>query len=182
MKVGGIDVGVSGTVSAVLIGKRPRVFEDYRMLISENVSAVGIDAPLSFPEKGPFRECERKLLGMGIRLFPSGAEFFRKVVERGIEIAMEFRAAGVEVYEVYPYATRVILDIAPYVKKKSRSGLDRIMASLSRYVELEDSVDSHDAVDAVISALTVMLYKNGMGRLIDGRDGSILIPEVKKIG
>ncbi|WP_457590762.1 DUF429 domain-containing protein [Geoglobus sp.] len=177
MKVGGVDVGIRKSVFAVIDGPNARVLESYEHLLSENVSAVGIDAPLSFPESGAFRECERELLRMGIRLFPSGVGFFRKVAERGMEIARNLQECGVEVYEVYPYATRVILGLAPEVSKRDPDGLIKIMQALSEHVRLDSSVRTHDDVDAVISAMTVMLYKKGAGRILSGKDGSILIPE-----
>ncbi|AIY89696.1 DUF429 domain-containing protein [Geoglobus acetivorans] len=180
MWVAGIDVGLRKSVSAVIDGRKAVVFDDYRKLLDIDVSAVGIDAPLSFPEKGGFRECERKLLKMGIRLFPSGAGFLRRVGEKGMEIAEEFRRKGVEVYEVYPYATRTILDIAPEANKRSKDGLDVIKKRLHNFLIFDTEIADHNQVDALISALAVKLYLDGRGRIVDGIDGAILIPEVKK--
>ncbi|MBE8539182.1 DUF429 domain-containing protein [Geoglobus acetivorans] len=180
MRIAGVDVGLRNSVSAVIEGKKAAVFGDYRELLGMSIYAVGIDAPLSFPEKGSFRECERELLKMGIRLFPSGADFFRKVGERGIEIAREFRRRGIEVYEVYPYATRMILDIAPGANKRSKNGLDAIKNRLHDFLTFDTDIADHNQADALISALTVKLYLEGRGRFVEGIDGAILIPEIKK--
>jgi len=176
VKVGGIDVGLKRSVSALISGRSVRVFHNPYRLIEEGVEAVGIDSPLSFPESGPFRECERKLIEMGIRLFPSGAGFFRKVALKGMELAKAFESAGVEVYEVYPYATRVILNIAPHANKRRREGLEEIKRELERYVDAMLLRD-HDEVDAAISALTVLLYRSGHGTVVDGTDGAIVVPK-----
>ncbi|WP_290596553.1 MULTISPECIES: DUF429 domain-containing protein [unclassified Archaeoglobus] len=91
-----------------------------------------------------------------------------------MEIAGELRKRGIKVYEVYPYATRVILDIAPKAKKRTKDGLSEIIHSLSRFVEVEKA--NHDEVDAIIAALTVMMYDRGMGILLKGSDGEIVVP------
>ncbi|WP_456370346.1 DUF429 domain-containing protein [Geoglobus sp.] len=177
MKFGGVDVGAHKHAFAIVDGRRARVVDSLDDVIAAGVAAVGIDAPLSLPQSGAFRECERKLLKMGIRLFPSGAMFFRRIAVRGMEIAELLRASGIEVYEVYPFASRVVLGIEPEADKRTKAGLQRIVASLGRYVDLEGGVRTHDDVDAIISALTVMLYKSGRGRLVEGRDGRIVIPD-----
>ncbi len=136
-----------------------------------NFQYAGIDAPLSLPERGSFRECERELHKMGIRLLPP--KFIMGVALRGMEIADDLRRRGVRVFEVYPYATRVILGIAP--KADKRKELDLIVDGIRRFVEVED-VKDHNVADAIISAITVRLYLEGRGKIIKGADGEILIP------
>ncbi len=169
----GIDVGLKRSIAAV-IDKKLVYLGDYRSI--PDVKAAGIDAPLSLPKSGYLRECERKLLKMGIKLFPSGAPFFKKIALRGIEIAEELRSRSIEVFEVYPYATRVILNIAPKANKRTKSGCREIEKALSRYIEVKDL--NHDELDAVIAALTVKLYYDGKAELIDCEDGAILIPKI----
>jgi len=170
----GIDVGLRKS-HAALISNKLEFVGDYEELEFEEVKVAGIDAPLSFPAKGNLRECERLLLKMGIRLFPSGAPFFRSIALKGMEIAERLRGYGIKVYEVYPYATRVILNIAPKEKKQTKRGLEAIRAELSRWVEIPEL--SHDEVDAVVAALTVKLYSEGMGVKLEGIDGSIVVPK-----
>ncbi len=172
----GIDVGLERSPMAIIRKDCIRIFQDYSDCTNlDDIRAVGIDAPLSFPEKGYFRECERKLLKMGIKLFPSGSPFFQKTVERGIKIAEKFKQWGIRVFEVYPFATRVILGIAPDCNKRKKECLERIKKDLAGYISGE--VRNHDEVDALLSALTVKLFYDGMGEIISGRDGSILIPK-----
>ncbi|WP_456467922.1 DUF429 domain-containing protein [Archaeoglobus sp.] len=170
----GIDVGLKKCHAAV-IGDGIEFLGDYEELDLSDIKVAGIDAPLSFPERGAFRECERLLLKMGIRLFPSGAPFFQKIALRGMEIAEELRSMGIEVYEVYPYAARAILNIAPKAKKRTKEGLDEIIRDLSRFVEVESA--NHDEVDAIIAALTVMMFDRGEGVLLKGSDGEIVVPK-----
>ncbi len=170
----GIDVGIKKCAAAVIDNELIFV-GSYEEVDFSNVKAAGIDAPLSFPSKGSLRECERLLLKMGIRLFPSGAPFFKKIALKGMEIAEELKKMGIEVFEVYPYATRVILGIAPREKKQRREGLKKISQDLSNYISIPEL--SHDEVDAVIAALTVKLYYEGKAMLLKGRDGAILVPK-----
>ena len=171
-RVAGIDVGLKRSHIAVL--DRCKVI--YVGLYGEcdlDFDFAGIDAPLSFPTKGHFRECERRLHEMGIRVLPP--KFIEGIARRGMAIAEELRRRGVEVYEVYPYATRVILNIAPKANKRKKEGRIEIAKSLRRFVEFGE-LKSHDDLDAVISALTVKLYIEGMGE----RLGEIIIPKPSK--
>ncbi len=174
----GIDVGIKKCVAAVVTDKVLWVGE-YEELKLEDLKAAGIDAPLSFPDSGSYRECERKLIAMGIRLFPPKANFFEKISLKGMEIAKELKLKGVRVFEVYPYATRVILDIAPKAKKRKKSEAEKIRKELERFVEIPKSFQkmNHDEIDAIISALTVKLFFEGDGMEVWGRDGSIIIPK-----
>lgn len=181
--VAGIDIGLKKSYVAVLEGRKLMYVGNFEDFVKEdfNISAAGIDAPLSFPSKGSLRDCERELIKMGVRLFPSGARFFRKIAEKGIEVAEMLRNQGAEVFEVYPYATRVILNIAPKAKKFRKKGRVQLISELGDYVEGLSEDLSHDEIDAVISALTVALFYEGRARLISGKDGCILIPSTDLI-
>jgi len=176
--VAGIDIGLKKSNVAVLESRKLIYIGSFEDFVKEdfNIFAVGIDAPLSFPSTGSLRGCERELLKMGIRLFPSGARFFRKIAEKGIEVAEIFRNHGIYVFEVYPYATRVILNIAPKAKKFRKEGRVQLISELGDYVEGLSEDLGHDEIDAVISALTVALFYEGRARLISGKDGCILVP------
>ncbi len=169
--IAGIDVGVRRCHIAIIEDDKvvyTGILED----CNEDFKFAGIDAPLSFPAEGYFRECERKLHKMGIRLLPP--KFIEKIALRGMEIAKELRSRNVQVYEVYPFATRVILGIAPKANKKKE--IKEIIRDLRRFIDVKD-VNDHNIIDAIISALTVKLYIEGHGEIVEGKDGSILIPK-----
>ncbi|RLI78604.1 DUF429 domain-containing protein [Archaeoglobales archaeon] len=175
----GVDVGVKKSHAAVISGEKVLyigVFDEwFENFEGFKIKAAGIDAPLSFPKKG-FRECERLLLKMGIRLFPPNAPFFKIIGLKGIEIAEMLKKRGIDVYEVYPYASRVFLNIAPKSKKTLKIGKEEILEKLKEFVDVED-VKDHNEIDAIIAALTVKLYYEGKGFLIKGFDGEILVPK-----
>ena len=169
--IAGIDVGVRRSYIAIIEDDKV-VYTGILDDCKEDFRFAGIDAPLSFPAEGYFRECERKLHRMGIRLLPP--RFIEKIALRGMEIAKELESRGVRVYEVYPFATRVILGIAPKANKKKE--MKEIIKDLRRFIDVRD-VNDHNIIDAIISALTVKLYIEGRGEIIEGKDGSILIPK-----
>ncbi len=174
----GIDVGLKESHAAVMENRNVVSIFRVEDSVSDLTScyAVGIDAPLSLPYKGSLRECEKSLIKMGIRLFPSGADFFKKVGEKGLEISTTLEASGVKVFEVYPYATRYILNIAPQAKKQKKGGRAAIATDLNRYTKIKENLNHHE-IDAVIAALTISLYYEGHGRILKGCDGSVLIPD-----
>lgn len=180
VRVCGIDVGLKESHAAIMEARDVlsifKVGDDYLDHLA-SCSAVGIDAPLSFPHSGSLRECEKSLIKMGIRLFPSGAEFFKGVAKKGMKYSKTLEAGGVKVFEVYPYATRYILEIAPEAKKQKKRGRAAIATDLNLYTKIKEEEDlNHNEIDAVIAALTVSLYYEGHGRILKGFDGSLLIP------
>ena len=64
---------------------------------------IAIDAPLSRPEHGSMRECEKRLHKHGIPCFPSGARWVSNWVEKGIKLReWAEKELGASVIEVYP--------------------------------------------------------------------------------
>ncbi len=106
-----------------------------RMSGNFSTKIIAIDAPLSRPDHGTMRECEKRLRKHGIACFPSGAEWVSKWVDKAIGLKEwaenELKAT---VMEVYPYAARVALGIGAELKKKSKEGRrvirDRLISSI----------------------------------------------------
>ena len=168
----GIDVG-RRCAAAVLEEKLVYVGE-LEEAMEFGFEVAGIDAPLTPATE--LRDCDRELLKMGIKLFPPGWRGMQVIAEKGMAIARELRERGVEVYEVYPYATRKILSIAPSARKNSRKGRKQIAEGLGRFIQLPEGTDfNHHELDAIIAALTVKLLKEGRARLV-GKDCSIVVP------
>ncbi len=178
--IAGIDVGIN--ISTICVMRDYSVISLLQAKSFEDIPVVefaGIDAPLSYPHSGNFRECEKKLQKMGIPLFPSASRIMKAVTEKGIEIKKDLEKKGVVVYEVYPYATRVILKLAPSARKTSKTGRRMIQDLLGEFVrDLPERLLSHDELDAIISALTVQLFVEGKGQEIEGKDGKIIVPRM----
>lgn len=143
---------------------------------------IAIDAPLSRPARGSMRECEKRLRKHGIACFPSGAAWVSKWVNKAMRLKeWAEHELGARVIEVYPYAAKRALEMDVYVKKKTKKGRqviqDELMASITGLDEIpKDKLLSDDELDAILSAYTAYLEKNGGAEKIDGRDGVIYIP------
>ncbi len=136
---------------------------------------VAIDSPLSLP-KNSYRSCDIELIKRGIPCFPP--KMFIKTVLDAIKLAKSFRKKH-EVIEVYPYATRVILNIAPKAKKTTATGRREIQNSLRSFVKkVPENLLSHDEIDAIICALTARLkFLNLCEKIVCKEGGAIYIPK-----
>ena len=156
---------------------------DYLIGLSENSSSriIGIDAPLSRPEHGTMRECERRLRKHGIPCYPSGAQWVSRWVEKGMELKAWAEAElDARVIEVYPYAARKILDIGIDEKKKSKAGRKVIQDALSGFIGMGEITGDRllfdDELDAILSAYVAYCDGIGIASKIDGGDGVIYVP------
>ncbi len=157
---------------------------DYLANLSGNSSSriIGIDAPLSRPEHGTMRECERRLRKHGIPCYPSGAQWVSGWVDKGIELKKwAEQELDASVIEVYPYAARRILHIGIDEKKKSKEGRKVIQDALSGFIAGLDEITCgrllfDDELDAILSAYVAYCEGTGIASEIDGGDGVIYVP------
>jgi predicted nuclease with RNAse H fold len=157
---------------------------------------IAIDAPLSLPtglcclnedcechpisdSKG--RLCERELASLGISsYFTTKRSIIKKMVYRAIDLRKKFAACGIQVIEVYPYASKVAMWGKPIPKKTSTVGLEYLKVHLTGIIpdlaQQRAKLD-HDLCDAVIAAYTGYLYYLGKTEPIgDPDEGRIYIP------
>lgn len=139
---------------------------------------AGVDAPLTLPSSGVWRQCDRELIRRGIPCYPPLAKTFAPVARFAMGVVEELRTAGVECVEVYPYAARVLLQLAPSARKATADGRAAIRCALQRYVRLQGlpEVASHHALDAIIAGLTAGMYVAGRFQRVEGPDGAIVLP------
>jgi predicted nuclease with RNAse H fold len=131
---------------------------------------VGIDAPLSFPQKGYYRLCEKALRRLGIRAFSPIFEGMRSLTLRAIQLRSKLEKRGYEVIEIYPGGTQDMLGLPR--KNKSREKLYLGLRSLGlRFPESRNG----DLLDAVTAALTVFAYKKEEYILVSSSDGCRLV-------
>lgn len=153
-----------------------------RMSGNFSTKIIAIDAPLSRPDHGTMRECEKRLRKHGIACFPSGAQWVSKWVDKAIGLkAWAENELKATVIEVYPYAARVALDMGAELKKKSKQGRkviqDGLISSIRGLNEITDgNLLSDDELDAILSAYTAYLEAYGSAVKIDGVDGAIYLP------
>ena len=143
---------------------------------------VAVDAPLSLPRsraslEGPgpvMRECDRRLMEMGIKLLPLTLKPMQMLTMRGISLKRRLEELGYKVIEVYPGGAQDFLGIP----RKSR-GLEGLRKGLEAYGlrGLREDV-SGDELDAATCALVGWMYLRGMCMEIgDPDEGVIVMPK-----
>ena len=146
-----------------------------------NPNVIAIDAPLTLPrdrvslyEKGGshLRECDRKLLKMGIKILPLTLGGMRKLTMRGIRLRNKFQKLGYRVIEVYPGAAQDILGLP---RSKNIEGLRDGLKSIG-IKNIENA--NRDELDAVTAAYIGYLFLLGRVFIVRGEDGEIVLPLV----
>jgi predicted nuclease with RNAse H fold len=124
------------------------------------------------------RELERELGRMGV---PTLATALLKVLaRRGARIAEALNVLGHTPLEVYPFATLRLLGL-PCTGKKTPAGRRRIHRALKPLVPgLSHPRASEHQLDAVVCALTALLWRLGRARSVGRPDeGLMTIPDVE---
>lgn len=123
------------------------------------------------------RQLERELARMGV---PTLATALIKVLaRRGARIAEAVRGIGHEPLEVYPFATLRLLGL-PWRGKKTAAGRRRIHRALKPLVPgLNHPRASEHEIDAVVCALTALLWRQGRTRSVGvAEEGLMMIPDI----
>ncbi len=164
----GVDVGIRRSVVAALVG-RDVIYVGSP--VSMDCILCGIDAPLTL-SNGPFRDCDREVLKLGIALYPVNVGFMKRLHESALDLIRHLKCSYA--MEVYPHATRKLLGF-PFSKRKVE-GRRRIEESLKEHLNLgkHASLDA-DELDALTAALTVKMFLEGRAAFV-GRECRILIP------
>jgi len=139
--------------------------EIIKLIVESGAKIVGIDAPLSFPISGLYRDCDLELLRHGIRLFPPLLGPMKALTARGIKLKNKLEDAGIQVYEVFPGGTQDVLGLPR--KKKGKQQLLRGLQNLGIKGLSEEC--SLDELDAATAALTIVLYVKGLAEKVEGK-------------
>ena len=135
----------------------------------ESPALIAIDAPLSLPMRGNLRTADGELIKRGLRVFPPTFAGMRFLTERVINLATELRAKNLQVIEIHPRTSGVLLFKTPdrdrWVTKLRKKG-----------VKLKESVSKHE-IDAVMAALTGALHLQKKTEEVGNSvEGTIVIP------
>lgn len=170
--------------------------EELLALAQKHRPLVATDAPLSLPQgldcleetcscrpedARSGRAAERELARLDIGLFfTTKRSIIKEMVYRAILLKGVLTQIGLEVIEVYPYATRLrILGSTP--KKSTLAGRRIIQKGLRKFIpKLPDprqELLSHDLLDACLCAYTAYLWSRGRTLAVgDPQEGMISIP------
>lgn len=146
--------------------------------LSQEQLLVAVDAPLTFPITGVWRECDLMLHKLGISCYAPGAPFFRRITELGVSLRCALEKKGIRAIEVYPYATRLRCNVGAKAKKNTLQGRRQIQNDLGKLVVgLPREILSDHLLDAILAAYTSYLAAHDMAATISGADGTIVIPK-----
>ncbi|MHC1636003.1 MAG: DUF429 domain-containing protein [Candidatus Methanospirareceae archaeon] len=172
MKVIGIDLaGSEKNITGICVLEGDKVtklfslYNDAEILGcvgEEKPVIVAIDAPLSFYGK-PFRDCDVEIRRY-YRILPLTFYGMRRLTERGMRLKREIERniKGVEVIEVYPYATRKSLCIDD----------EKVLRRFVRYKR--EAIKNKHEYDAILCALTAKFFKEGKYHAFGKKDRIIV--------
>jgi predicted nuclease with RNAse H fold len=155
---------------------------------------VSIDAPLGLPlgrispcdddpgrkKYGITRQCDRLLLKMGIRGYPSLIPSMQGLTERGMGIAKKLRKRGIPVIECFPGAAKTVWGMPR--KKKTGKDISLFRKRLLRFGVKGDLANaaSHE-LDAAVAALIGAFYLKGRFiALGNKKEGFLIVPTREK--
>jgi predicted nuclease with RNAse H fold len=157
---------------------------------------VAVDAPFSLPlglccleESCPCRpassrkgrQCERELSALGIGCYyTTKRSIIKGMVYRAIALKGKLEERGFAVIEIYPYASRVRL-FGKLPRKTTVAGRralqERLRCLVPAIPSPQESLLSHDTLDALLAAYTGILYsKHQTKPLGDPAEGLLHIP------
>lgn len=178
VKVIGIDLaGLETNPSgfAILAGKKfatRTLHTDEQILehcAAQKPAVVAIDAPLSLPRGGNLRKADRSLIKIGFRVFPPKFSGMKSLTERGIKLARKIRKFKIDVIEVHPRTSGLII----FGTDDRRIWMEELG---KRGYEFEGGTSRHET-DAAIAALTGLLYLRKRTKRIGApNEGTIIIP------
>lgn len=155
---------------------------------AERPSIVAIDAPLALPRgrrsleiPGPphLRQCDRRLLEMGIRFFPVTLGPMRMLTARGIALAGKLRRQGYPVIEAYPGGAQDVLGLP-----RKGAGERRLQRALVRFGFTGDVARrtlTHDELDAIACAYTGREHLAGRSLVLgDPDEAELILPRPRR--
>jgi predicted nuclease with RNAse H fold len=133
---------------------------------------------------GEKRVAERELYRQGIRLYwTTRKTFIKTMIRRSMDLQRTLEAQGIQVIEVYPYASKVRLFGLPILKKTTKAGRQRLQECLEGLVpglREHGRLLSHDELDAIVAAYTGYLHGQGQAEAVgDREEGVIYVPRAR---
>ncbi len=189
---------VNGSAELSELGRFTTTDEIVDFIERVEPSLIAIDAPLSLPlgldcleedhnctqklePKG--RTAEQELAAMHIGcFFTTKRSIIKTMIYRALALYKDLSAAGFNVVEVYPYATKVILFGTNIPPKNSVRGLRFLKENTGRLISglepYEAGLD-HNACDALLAAYTGSLHLGDRTDLLGlAEEGHVVVPRL----
>ncbi len=167
----GIDLAVKRASSLAGYSKGSRIglwrMDPHKLLESDlEAKLVVVDAPLSLPKEGAFRDFERAVLSRGYRLLPMKKGPMRELAIMGSRLRTKLESRGIKVIETHPSSVLRALETTRY----------HVVSLLSRVGFTPGPPVSRDDEDALVCLLVGILYLRGEVEFFEGEEGSMVLP------
>lgn len=155
-------------------------------ILSIRPSLIAVDAPLNFyTHKGKFvhRECEKRLLMMGLKIFPINIPQMEPLIERERALKRELKYKYESFIEVHPGTSCEFLGIRPEGNRNLRLNREKMQKQLVKLINRipKKNVLNMHLLDSIISAYTGYCYLKGKYKYIGNeKEGGIIVPKIKK--
>lgn len=126
---------------------------------------VVVDAPLSKPGDGAFRDFERELIARGFRLLPLTLSSMSKLADLGSKLRRELESIGVTVYETHPKTARALMGLSE----------EELVKVMSKYTFCSPP-KSRDDLDALTCLAVGLLHIRGLTEVIEDSGVTFLLP------
>ncbi len=166
VKFGGIDLSVNrmsgvaevndGVLVSGLVGDDDEIISRLRGAL-----VVAIDAPLS--GVGKYRDVDRLMLKMGLRVMPANWRWMIKLGERAIRIKDRLEELGVKVIETHPWSVLRWLN-TDLTQLSGKLGVRKLIINGGK-----------DAYDAAVCALVALAYAMGKVKRVTASDGELYL-------
>ncbi|RUM46955.1 MAG: DUF429 domain-containing protein [Hyperthermus sp.] len=186
LRLAGIDLSASSkhrTGIAVVEGRRgawrvvhlsEEAYSDHdikELILGFNPAVTAVDAPLTKPSRGGFRDVEAMVLRLGARLLPLTLKPMVMLAERGVRVR-ELLSPYTIVVETHPSSVLRVAGCSIRVLS-GLLGLRNVREPLGR-----------DERDALVAALVAVGFAEGVAVSVGGRDGwfALLRPGICRRG
>ena len=159
-----IDLGELAVKEVGCLGDNESIINAVR-----NARVVAVDAPLTLPKRGGFREVDRLLIKVGGRVLPLTLRGMAMLTRRGINLAKNLERLGVKVIETHPRSALVVSGCSTLQEVFDVLGIK----VFEPYRPLLDT--KRDLRDAAIAAVVAACYLRGCATRIKAVDGEIWI-------
>ncbi len=132
---------------------------------------VAVDSPLTLPMHGYMREVDRRMHRLGFPVLPPMFPGMRKLTMRGMRLKAKLEGRGISVIEVHPRSSLKALR-----RRFKDDNLNVREIALRVGVKVLEAHMSKDEEDALLAAITGLLYMKGEHYIVRCDDGSIVLP------
>ncbi|MGQ4891742.1 MAG: DUF429 domain-containing protein [Candidatus Njordarchaeia archaeon] len=148
-------------------------------VIEKSPKAIAIDAPFQLPNRGAFRECDRKMKKIGVKPLPPIWDSMKKLVYRAREILEKLDKSYI-IVETFPTGALNLLKMKNIKDRKTQMGVFNRIVEAYKFKLVTKVFFVKDVLDATLCAIAALNYIRGWGyiEIKDDEGCRIVIPKL----